>query len=164
MYDDVPDDGLDEALASACALAEATVVEPSKKTFIDLCVSSTDSYVWNEEFFTQAQRDSLWSPSSWKSMELIVHDILPDIDGRRIAMLLEQLGTTRKSTGLSLISLHRRDNTAEQLVLPGALLPQSCRSHWIYWDGQWGGRIWRCPWSTCTHHPRMYVCLKLLSM
>lgn len=261
MCDDVPDDGLDEALASTCALAEVTVVAPNNETFIDLCVSSTDSYVW-KEFFTQAQRDSLGSPS-WKSMDFavlfgygkssestvsnvcgtsedtiyiramevlgslrgpgvvqgettnpsnsdvpdalrkqnddefwetlqtktskfirkivkrrfqkkeetvggiaprsilsaakadsvrwrngvfhvrslrelfqhcsglisnssrVIHDILPDTDGRRIAMLLEQLGTTRKSTGLWLASLHRRHNTAEQLVLPGALLSRA---------------------------------------
>lgn len=55
----------------------------------------------------------------------LIHDILPDPDGRRVDHLLEQLSTTRKSNGLWIVSVHRRDGRPNQLVLPGTLASQA---------------------------------------
>lgn len=51
----------------------------------------------------------------------VIHDILPDPDGRGIDLLLEQLSTTRKPNGLWIISLHRRNGAPNKLVVPGSL-------------------------------------------
>lgn len=55
------------------------------------------------------------------STNQLIHDVLSDRDGRRVDLLLERLSTTRKANGLWLVSLHRRDGVANQLVLPRAL-------------------------------------------
>lgn len=54
------------------------------------------------------------------STNRLIHDVLPDPNGRGIDLLLEQL-STRTANGLWLVSLHRRDGVANQLVLPSAL-------------------------------------------
>lgn len=55
----------------------------------------------------------------------LIHDILPDPDGRRINMLLDHLANTRKPNGLWLITLHRRGGPAHELELPGTLPSRS---------------------------------------
>lgn len=54
-----------------------------------------------------------------------IHDVVQDTDGRRINQLLEQLSTTRKSNGLWVVSLHRRNGAPNHMVLPGTLPSRS---------------------------------------
>lgn len=51
----------------------------------------------------------------------LIHDILTDVDGRRVNLLLEQLSSTRKPNGLWAISTHRCGGSVTQLVIPGTL-------------------------------------------
>lgn len=51
----------------------------------------------------------------------VIHDILPDADGRGINLLLEQIGRTRRTNGLWVVAIHRGEYASPTVELPEQL-------------------------------------------